>query len=67
MAIQLYGRGKSKMIGFEDTVRGIWALQQTPALPVLIAKTMDPEMHTAIGGDFLFYQSFEDLSEESIG
>lgn len=36
-AIQLCGHPDDRMIGFEDTVRGIRALQQASILPVLIA------------------------------
>jgi HAD superfamily hydrolase (TIGR01509 family) len=41
-AIQLWGQKGDRMIGFEDSIRGIQALEKTPALPVLICSEHHP-------------------------
>ena len=40
MAIKRFAGANDQIIGFEDTPRGIEALMQTTALPVLISKTV---------------------------
>jgi beta-phosphoglucomutase len=41
-AISLYGKEGDRIIGFEDTIRGLQALEQTVALPVLICSANHP-------------------------
>ncbi|MFI5344131.1 MAG: HAD family hydrolase, partial [Chlamydiales bacterium] len=41
-AIELYGKKGDRIIGFEDSIRGLSALQQTPALPILICSSHHP-------------------------
>jgi beta-phosphoglucomutase len=41
-AIQLYGRPKDQIIGFEDSIRGLTALRGTSALAVLICPSSHP-------------------------
>lgn len=56
----LKGAGK-KIIGFEDTPRGLRALMQTPAKPVLIAQVDYPEIPEFAARGVLCIRSFEDL------
>lgn len=41
-AIELYGKPGDKIIGFEDSIRGLRALQGTSALPILICPSHHP-------------------------
>ena len=41
-AIELYGNPGDHIIGFEDSLRGLRALQATPALPILICSAALP-------------------------
>lgn len=50
-AIELYGKERDRIIGFEDSIRGLSALQQTPALSVLICPSDHPLLDGA--GSFL--------------
>ena len=43
-AILLYGKKGDRMVGFEDTIKGINALLQTPAKPVLIGDIHHPQV-----------------------
>lgn len=56
-AIQLYGKSGDRIVGFEDSVRGIQALKQTPALPVLICPSHHPLVDLATQGDVLHFES----------
>jgi HAD superfamily hydrolase (TIGR01509 family) len=57
-AIELYGKPGDRMIGFEDSIRGLQALQGTPALPVLICSPKYPLLSHAPKGVVRF-DSFE--------
>jgi HAD superfamily hydrolase (TIGR01509 family) len=48
-AIELVGKKGDRIIGFEDSARGIEALKGTPALPILICQGDHPLLE-AIGG-----------------
>jgi len=41
-AIELYGKPGDRIIGFEDSIRGLQALQGTPAFPILICDSKHP-------------------------
>jgi len=63
-AIQLYGRHKDKIIGFEDSVKGINALLGSPAKPVLINALHVPQMEALYGmGDVSHYTSLKKIPE----
>ncbi len=47
-AIQLLGKKGDRIIGFEDSVRGLKALAATPALPVLICEPHYPHLNTIL-------------------
>ncbi|HSX13952.1 MAG TPA: HAD family phosphatase [Chlamydiales bacterium] len=59
-AIELFGKKGDRIIGFEDSLRGLAALQQTPALPILICSTQHPLLKEAKGA--IHFQSFTDIS-----
>lgn len=57
-AIELYGKKGDRIIGFEDSVRGLESLRQTPALPVLICPAHHPLLELALdGGKALHFES----------
>lgn len=58
-AIELYGKDGDRIIGFEDSLRGLTALQQTPALPVLICDTQHPLFREAKGA--IHFRSLNDI------
>jgi HAD superfamily hydrolase (TIGR01509 family) len=60
-AIELYGKTGDKIIGFEDSVRGLKALKGTPALPVLICPAHHPLLEIATEGDVLHFESFDQI------
>ncbi len=59
-AIELYGKKGDRIIGFEDSLRGISALMQTPVLPILICSSHHPLLDEAKGA--IHFQSFKDIS-----
>lgn len=65
-AIQLYGQPGDRIIGFEDSVRGLQALRQTPALPVLICSSRHPLLGTLFEGPMVHYESLEEIPEDTL-
>lgn len=57
-AIELYGKEGDRMIGFEDTLRGILALQKTKALPVLICSSSHPLLQETLSQGVRYFESF---------
>jgi len=63
-AIRLYGKNKDKVIGFEDSVKGILALLGTPAKPVLINALHVPQMDALYGSSKVdHYVSFKAIQD----
>lgn len=60
-AIQLYGRAGDRIIGFEDSVRGLQALKGTSALPVLICPSHHPLLEMALEGGSVHFESILDI------
>ena len=60
-AIELYGKPGDKIVGFEDSIRGLQALMGTPALPVLICRSHHPLLDLSDGA--LQYESFDEIAE----
>jgi beta-phosphoglucomutase len=60
-AIELLGKPGDKIIGFEDTPRGMWALMGTSAKPVIVCQVEYPEIAGFIEKGALHFKSFEDL------
>lgn len=59
-AIELCGKPGDRIIGFEDSIRGLQALQGTPALPVLICSAKHPLLSLVPQGTVQF-DSFESV------
>ena len=56
-AIELYGKKGDQIIGFEDSIRGIEALKQTPAVPVLICPQDHPLLQSATAKGVAHFES----------
>jgi HAD superfamily hydrolase (TIGR01509 family) len=64
-AIALHGQPGDRIIGFEDTIRGLRALQRTPALPILVCPHHHPHVEIALneGERLIHVESFAGLAE----
>ncbi len=62
-AIEIYGRPGDKIIGFEDTPRGLTALMGTPAMPILICTSDYPEIPALIARGARHFRTFEDVPD----
>jgi HAD superfamily hydrolase (TIGR01509 family) len=60
-AIDCYGKPNDQIVGFEDSVRGLAALKQTPALPVLICPLSHPLITPEVLVGALRFDSLNDL------
>lgn len=60
-AIQLYGKPGDRIVGFEDSIRGLEALKGTPALAVLISSAQHPLIEMAMGGSVIHFESFKEI------
>lgn len=58
---------KEKIIGFEDTPRGMRALLHTPAKPVLVSEVKYPEIQDFIRQGVLYYPSLLSLPDSRLG
>ncbi len=65
-AIQLHGKKGDRIIGFEDSLRGLEALRKTPALPVLICPSHHPLLELATEGTLVHYESLDQLPSEKL-
>jgi len=65
-AIEKLGEGASKIIGFEDTPRGLSALLETPAKPVFISQVDYPEIPDFKNKGVVHFPSLEALPQESL-
>lgn len=63
LAIQRHGKTGDRIIGFEDSIRGLQSLMGTPALPVLICTSHHPLIELA-GSKIIHYESFEQIPEK---
>lgn len=52
-----------RMIGFEDSIRGLKALRQTTALPVFICQSHHPLLEMALADSVFHFESFESIPE----
>jgi beta-phosphoglucomutase len=66
-AIQLYGKPGDRIIGFEDSVRGLQALKGSPALPVLICPSHHPLLEIALEGNVLHFETLEKIPQKLSG
>ena len=60
-AIELYGKTGDRIIGFEDSIRGLQALAATPATPVLICPSHHPLLEMALPSGALHFESLESV------
>lgn len=61
-AIALYGKKGDRIVGFEDSVRGLTALKGTPALAVLICPKHHPLLELALQGGGAHFESLDRIS-----
>lgn len=60
-AIQLYGQKGDRIIGFEDSLRGIRALEKTPAHPVFISQNNEPLNSEVFEKEVSHFSSFKEI------
>lgn len=60
-AIELLGDSEDKIIGFEDSVRGIQALKGTRVLPILICHPSHPQLEDPSLRGIDYFHSFESI------
>lgn len=58
-AIQLYGKKGDRIIGFEDSIRGLQALEQTSAQPVLICPNHHPLLDMVLSRGVLHFEQID--------
>lgn len=61
-AIQLHGKPGDRIIGFEDSVRGLTALRGTPALAVLVCPKHHPLLEIAMEKGGMHFESLKGIS-----
>lgn len=65
-AIELYSVSGDRIIGFEDTLKGIKALLKTPAKPVLICPMDHPQIRAIMDSSVSHFTSFEEIQKSGI-
>ncbi|MBU6384266.1 MAG: HAD family phosphatase [Verrucomicrobia bacterium] len=60
-AISLYGKTGDRIIGFEDSIRGLKALRQTPATAVIICPKHYPLLEIALEEGGVHFESMQDV------
>lgn len=60
-AIELYGKKGDRIIGFEDSIRGLQALEKTPATAVLICSPHHPLLDMVLSRGALHFESLKDI------
>lgn len=63
-AINLLAKAEDRVVGFEDTPRGLKALLGTRAKPVLICETHYPEIPSFIASGVAHYKTFADIPDD---
>lgn len=63
-AIQKVGKQGDRIIGFEDSVRGLEALRRTPALPILICPADHPLLEIALANKGNHFTSFGEIPSD---
>lgn len=66
-AIEMFASSKDRVIGFEDSPRGMMALLGTRAKPVLICQANYPEIPAFIARGVVHYPSLESIPGDKIG
>ncbi|OGN59233.1 MAG: hypothetical protein A3F40_00875 [Chlamydiae bacterium RIFCSPHIGHO2_12_FULL_27_8] len=65
-AIELYGKKGDRIIGFEDSLRGLQALVQTPAISILICQNLDPRADLFLKNDVFYFKSLEEINLNAV-
>ncbi len=65
-AIELYADKADKIIGFEDSLRGIEALVETPAIAMLICPSDHPQLESILPHGVIHYESMLQLPKEKL-
>jgi HAD superfamily hydrolase (TIGR01509 family) len=65
-AIKMFAQANDKIIGFEDTLRGISALKETPAIAVLISTILDPKTESIITSDVFHFESIDKIPSDKL-
>lgn len=65
-AIALHAKPGDRAIGFEDSLRGLKALQGSPAEAVLICSAHHPLLEIALSGGARHFESFVELSKKGL-
>jgi HAD superfamily hydrolase (TIGR01509 family) len=65
-AIERYGAPNDLIIGFEDSVRGLRALQGTNAIPILICDKNHPQLETEYIAGVRHFESFTDIPDTAL-
>jgi beta-phosphoglucomutase len=65
-AIELYGEMGDKIIGFEDSMKGLKALEDSPLMSVLICPSIHPQMTHFMEGKSLHFESFDEISLDKL-
>lgn len=60
-AITLFGKKGDRIIGFEDSIKGLQALYQTSALCVLVCHAHHPQMDSALPKGALYFETVADI------
>ena len=61
-AIELYGEKEDKIIGFEDSYRGLKSLLDTPAKAILICHAHHPQLESLVPSDVNHFESFDEIN-----
>lgn len=64
-AIELYGKKGDKIIGFEDSIKGLKSLLKTPAKPVLVCPKHHPQLEMILDSSVVHYESLDQISKEN--
>ncbi len=62
-AIELYGKKGDRVIGFEDSSRGVQALRQTPVIAVCICSAHYPLLNMILDQSVMYYETFDQIPQ----
>ena len=65
-AIELYSKKGDRIIGFEDSLRGLKALMKTPSICILIDPKQDPDKEAIMTKDVFHFKSMKDLPKDKL-
>lgn len=62
-AIELYGKKGDRIIGFEDSIKGLKALLKSPAQPVLVCPSHHPQLEVILEPHVVHYESLDQITK----